>query len=116
MKLRNWQIEGFGVFSGASLPEPGLGDGINLFIGPNEAGKTTLLDFLRFTLSDSPRAGNRLREPLRGGNHGGTLIYETDGLQYQLSRYGANRRAFQLRDADGAELSNTDLQRHVGHI
>jgi uncharacterized protein YhaN len=118
MKLRNWHIDGFGVFCGAALPEPGLGDGFNLLIGPNEAGKSTLLDFLRYTLFGYPSGHTRLprREPLRGGSHGGTVIYEADGLTFQVYRDGANRRALQLRDQNDAMLTEADLARHFGHV
>jgi uncharacterized protein YhaN len=117
MKLRNWHIDGSGVFSGATLPEPGLGDGFNFLMGSNEAGKSTLLDFLRYTLFGYPSGHSRLprREPLRGGNHGGMLIYEADGLTYHLYREAVNRRAFQLRQ-NGTQLTDTDLAQHLGHI
>jgi len=118
VKLRNWHIDGFGVFCGARLPEPGLGDGLNLFLGPNEAGKSTLLDFLRYTLLGYPggRASLPRREPLRGGSHGGTLIYEADALTCHLHRRPGRVNAFQLRDQAGTAMTETDLASHVGHI
>jgi uncharacterized protein YhaN len=118
VKLRNWHIDGFGVFCGARLPEPGLGDGLNLFLGPNEAGKSTLLDFLRYTLLGYPggRASLPRREPLRGGSHGGTLIYEADALMCHLHRRSGRVNAFQLRDQAGTAMTETDLAGQVGHI
>jgi uncharacterized protein YhaN len=115
MKLRNWHIDGFGVFSGAALPEPGLGDGLNLIVGPNEAGKSTLLDFLRYTLFTYPGGGSSSprREPLNGGNHGGTLTYEVNGEIYNLFRQPGKRDAFYLRNQAGIALSTADLDRHL---
>ena len=110
MRLRNWRIDGFGVFLDAALPEPGLGDGFNLIVGPNEAGKSTLLDYLRYTLFGYPGGHSRLprRIPLRGGNHSGMLVYEVDGLLYSLYRDANNKKAFQLRQ-NGDQLTKADL-------
>lgn len=115
MRLRNWHIEGFGVFSAATLPEPGLGDGLNLILGANEAGKSTLLDFLRYTLFTYPSGGSSSprREPLNGGNHGGTLTYEANEEIYDLFRQPGKRDAFQLRNQAGIALTAEDLDRHL---
>src|ERR1019366_4527011 len=106
MKIRNWQIDGFGVFAAASLPEPGLYGGFNLFVGPNEAGKSTLLDFVRYTLFGYPEGRNPLphREPLRGGKHGGTLIYTSDGVTCHLYREPGRKNAMQLIAQDSTAL------------
>jgi uncharacterized protein YhaN len=118
MKLRNWHIDGFGVFCDAGLPDPGLGDGINLFVGPNETGKSTLLDFLRYTLFGYPSGNSPLprREPLNGGNHGGTLVYECADATYNLFRQPGKKNAFDLHDQVGAALTQNDLERHLGHV
>jgi uncharacterized protein YhaN len=117
MRLRNWHIDGFGVFHDASLPEPGLDAGFNLFLGPNEAGKSTLLDFLHYTLFDYPRRGQQPRhEPLFGGKHGGQLTYESDGRLCRLYRSAAKQNAFQLLDEAGTALTETDLNAHLGHL
>jgi len=48
MKITSLEIERFGLWSGLTLPE--LSDGINVFYGANEAGKSTLLEFIRAIL------------------------------------------------------------------
>ena len=48
MKFTDLGIDGFGVWSGLEVRE--LGPGLNVFYGPNEAGKTTLLQFVRAVL------------------------------------------------------------------
>jgi uncharacterized protein YhaN len=119
MKIRAWHIEGFGVYSDARLPEPGLGEGLTLLIGANESGKSTLLDFLRYTLFGYPdkRSSFPQREPLRGGIHGGTLFYEADGIDYRLSRRsGRQTAAFQLRDQQGETYAESELYRQLGHL
>jgi len=118
MKLRNWQIDGFGVFCNASLPEP-LGDGLNLLVGPNEAGKSTLLDFLRYTIFGYPSRQTSFpqREPLNGGNHGGSLTYEVNHMPYHLFRRAGKRDTFNLLEHQtGTVLTLEDLSTHRGHI
>ena len=48
MKISGLQIDRFGIWSGVRFD--GLADGVNVFYGPNEAGKTTLMQFIRMVL------------------------------------------------------------------
>ena len=48
MKITALEIDGYGVWSGLKLQR--LSDGMNVLYGPNEAGKTTLLCFVRSVL------------------------------------------------------------------
>ena len=45
MKITDLQVDGFGVWKG--LVVEGLSDEITVFCGYNEAGKTTLMQFIR---------------------------------------------------------------------
>ena len=73
MHIDGWHIDGFGVFSGCG--RRGLSEGLTVFLGPNEAGKSTLLAFLRWVLVGYPSrgAGEHYR-PLYGGDHGGRVF------------------------------------------
>lgn len=71
MILKEIHIEGFGMFHGFTLG--GLDKGIHIIRGNNEAGKSTLLKFIRFTLFGYPRFHDQRMPPLRGGKHGGRL-------------------------------------------
>lgn len=73
MKIIAFHIDGFGMFRDFAVRE--LGDGLTVFYGPNEAGKSTLLDFIRYTLFGYPRKTKtaNLHEPLCGGQHGGRI-------------------------------------------
>lgn len=71
MIINKLEIEGFGVFSNKRIE--GLEKGVNVLYGKNEAGKSTLLDFIRFTLFDYPVYLKDRRPPLNGGNHGGQI-------------------------------------------
>ena len=48
MKINFLEVDGFGVWSGLRLE--GFDEGLNVIYGPNEAGKTTLLEFVRCVL------------------------------------------------------------------
>ena len=45
MKITSLRIERFGVWEDLNLPK--ISRGLNVFFGPNEAGKTTLMQFIR---------------------------------------------------------------------
>jgi uncharacterized protein YhaN len=72
MIIKNIYIEGCGIFR--DFPLDGLDKGVNVILGPNEAGKSTLLKFIRYTLFGYPRLHADRMTPLNGGNHGGRII------------------------------------------
>ena len=48
MRITSLKIERFGVWENLNLPK--VSRGLNVFFGPNEAGKTTLMQFIRTCL------------------------------------------------------------------
>lgn len=73
MQIREINIEGFGIFSDKQVT--GLTTGLNVIYGENEAGKTTLIEFIRrilFEVSTRSKGFNSY-PPLNGGRHGGSL-------------------------------------------
>jgi uncharacterized protein YhaN len=71
--IDGWYIDGFGIFGGYS--HRGLPPGLTVFVGPNEAGKSTLLAFLRGVLVGYPsRSAASHYPPLNGGTHGGRIF------------------------------------------
>ena len=101
MKITSLEIERFGLWAGLTLPA--LSDGINVFYGANETGKSTLLEFIRAILygfgSDrqrfirTPGKTNRSRNSEFHAEHapfiisGGLLQMETrNGDQYHIRR------------------------------
>ena len=86
MKITDLEIDGFGVWSGLKIEE--LSDRITVFYGPNEAGKTTLTQFIRsmfYGISSARRL--RYLPPLRGGRPGGSLHVHGDEGAFQIARH-----------------------------
>ena len=93
MIIKNIHIDGFGIYHDFSLPTH-LEKGINILYGENEAGKSTLLQFLRYTLFGYPSARKSPKmEPLAGGKHGGRIVAETlSGDQVIFERHAATKQ------------------------
>ena len=115
MRIRGWSIDGFGHFRDYEVGP--IGDGLTVFHGPNEAGKTTLLAFVRGMLFGFPdrRSRDSRYEPLRGGRHGGRLRLEIDGEPWTIERDLSGRghavvRVVTPRGEGGEE----DLRRALG--
>ncbi len=86
MNISDVEIEGFGVWR--SLRLNGFSDRLTVIHGPNEAGKTTLLQFVRAMLygfSDERRA--RYLPPVDGGTAGGRLQLRTVAGPLFVSRH-----------------------------
>ena len=93
MRLAGLHIDGFGIFH--NLDITGLSPGLNVFLGENESGKTTLLAFLRVILFGFPPGQRRenIYPPLAGGRHGGYLnLLSGDKEEYVVSRYHGRKR------------------------
>jgi len=113
MRLTRIEIEGFGTLQGMDLR---FGPRMNLVVGPNEAGKSTLQEAIvtgLYGLQSGGRARAALAEhadrwrPWQGGNFGLALELELeDGTQLRVER---DLDAEMVRVVDirtGAELGN----------
>jgi uncharacterized protein YhaN len=81
VRLTGFYIDGFGIFHDVLVKD--IPPGVVLFLGENEAGKTTLLAFLRAVFFGFPRKDSskeRSYPPLRGGNPGGRVFLSHDSL------------------------------------
>ncbi|MDO9539319.1 MAG: AAA family ATPase, partial [Methanocalculus sp.] len=117
MKIRSLYIDGFGRFHDWRPAVP-FGERLTVITGPNEAGKTTLLAFIRrmlFGFPDGRRNINHYR-PLNGGSHGGRLDIEgVDGTNYSLTRNGVRGTPL-LTLADGSPVSTATLRSLTGPL
>ena len=78
MRITGLHIDGFGRFADRSFGP--LERPVTVFYGPNEAGKSTLLEFIRRILFGFPNRRGGINEypPLAGGRHGGRVMITTD--------------------------------------
>jgi uncharacterized protein YhaN len=77
VKITDLHVDGFGIWTSLSVDE--ISSEATVFFGRNEAGKTTLMQFLRAMLYGfSPARRERYLPPVQGGRPGGTLYIETD--------------------------------------
>jgi len=104
MIIKEIFIDGFGIFSSFSLTT--LQKGVNIIVGSNEAGKSTMLKFLRFTLFGYPRSVSERMAPLRGGKHGGRIkALLSSGEEAVFERYNGQPQPVRL-SFQGAESNN----------
>src|SRR4029434_7414375 len=111
MKIDNIHIDGFGVWNDKTWGP--LSPGLNVFCGPNEAGKSTLMAFIRSILFVCERGGHARRyEPLSGGTHGGWLDVTVKDRPVRVERKAGRhvRGAVTIYDGDAiggdVELEN----------
>jgi uncharacterized protein YhaN len=90
MIFKEIHIDGFGIFNGFSLPN--LKKGVNIILGNNEVGKSTLLKFLRFTLFGYPSRTDQRMSPLNGGKHGGRIkALLASGKEVAFERFAGSK-------------------------
>ncbi len=89
MRFDAFYIEGFGIYHRQGVAN--LPDGLVLFTGENESGKTTLMEFFRFVLFGPERKSGERNDyqPLAGGAPGGRLtLVRQDGRRLVVERVG----------------------------
>ncbi len=92
--------------------------GFNLVFGPNEAGKTTMMSFLRTIFFGFPGKKSAIDryEPLAGGTHGGRLELETtDKKRFAVSLKPGRKLTGEITilNADGTELSGESARKNL---
>lgn len=86
MKITDLQIDGFGVWKGLTVES--LSDEVTVFYGQNEAGKTTLMHFVRSLCFGF--AKDRLEKytpPVYGGLAGGSMYVESPRGGFEIQRH-----------------------------
>ncbi len=119
MRITGLQIDQFGIWSQVQFD--GLADGVTVFYGPNEAGKTTLLQFIRMVLYgfDAGRVhryleSNRQGMLAAGRRIGGSLVLSTRDDDYHIRRYASQRNPTEDLIGD-LRVTTRDGNRQGGH-
>ncbi len=98
MRITGLRVDGFGVFR--NLEIGGLSEGLNVFYGPNEAGKTTLMQFVRSVFYGFSPERRRYLAAVDGERAGGMLqIVAAEG------RVDVVRRANRAEPAAGESVT-----------
>lgn len=114
MKIRRIQIAAFGKLNGFTLE---MNDGFHVLYGENEAGKSTLMYFIRVMFygfnknarKDNIAENDRERfRPWHSPLYGGSVLFEHEGTRYLLERtFGATKARDTIKltnDVTGKEL------------
>ncbi len=121
MKLRSLAVNQFKKFTTPSRLE-GIDDALNLVVGPNELGKSTLLDALRAVLFERYSSRARPIMALQNDRSGAApvveLVFEVAGGEYRLTKRFVKSAYAQLRCPDGtlleADAAEAELRRLLG--
>ncbi|MGQ0504725.1 MAG: AAA family ATPase [Myxococcaceae bacterium] len=114
MKIRKIKVDGFGHFRHFELS---LSPGLNVLHGPNEAGKSTLLAFVRSILFGFERRADLARYEPDDGPYGGELQLDTHFGPITVRRVGSKRRydgELSLRGVNGEPLPESKLVDALG--
>jgi len=111
VKITALEVDGYGVWTGLKLDD--LSEGLSVFFGPNEAGKTTLMQFVRSVLYGFTSGRGRYLPPLRGGRPGGSVHVVGPNGRFQVSRY---QNEEDPAAPDEVVLSASDGTRQGGHL
>jgi uncharacterized protein YhaN len=114
MRIRGWHIDGFGIHRDWRVDE--LGPGLSVFYGPNEAGKSTLVAFLRGVLFGFPdgRSSEPKYPPAGGGRHGGRLALETGNGVVVVERFAGRGGKLSVTLEGGRAGDALDLAERLG--
>ncbi len=124
MKIQELNLTHFGKFSDRSYK---LGDGLNLFYGENESGKTTTHMFIQGMLFGMERGRGRAAvyddfsryAPWDNPNHyTGSMTFESDGKTFRLDRnfdrYSKKADLICLDDGEKLSVKEGDLHMLLG--
>lgn len=107
MTVQHLHIEGFGPFYDRRLD---LAPGLNLLVGPNEAGKSSLMRFVRYVLFGPLRGKKPVA--LAGGRLGGALVLEDASDTLRVQRID---RKLQV-SRNGRPAPEGSLAQLLGHV
>ena len=115
MKIKELNIIEFGGLKDRKIS---FGDGMNIISGANEAGKSTIMLFIKYMLYGLPRksASNPEREravSLDGKRASGSMMFEARGRRYIAERHFQGTRgsdSLKLTDVELGEEIKLDVQ------
>ncbi|MBX6395008.1 MAG: AAA family ATPase, partial [Alicyclobacillaceae bacterium] len=115
MRITWWRVGKFGRWRG--IESGTVSPGLTVFYGPNEAGKTTWLHFVRAMLfGETHRERSPYWSPEIGWS-GALGVRLGDGEEWVIERYTEGRRAeVRILLPDGSRAGEEDWQRRLGGL
>jgi uncharacterized protein YhaN len=118
VRISGLSIDGFGLFHDVEVRD--LHPGLSLFVGDNEAGKSTTLAFVHTVLFGYPDGRTKENDypPLQGGQPGGRLLVdsEADGALTLERRAGKKGGPMTVTFSDGRSEGDAALSRLLGGV
>lgn len=112
MRITGIEIERFGVWQ--NYKQPLNRNGLTVFYGPNEAGKTTLLRFIRGVLYGYPPDEQLLGKKRKSAREtqSGLLRVEHEGQDYEIRRtgYGDDSGILSVNGVAGGEATSALME------
>jgi uncharacterized protein YhaN len=112
LSVRGWHIIKFGRFQDARVEE--LPAGMSVIHGPNEAGKSTLLAFLRGILFGFPKGNSAERKLTEGTGLVGRVWLTNELGTYIVGRRLAPRQPLEIALPNGEAGTNDNLKTILG--
>lgn len=122
MRVNDFEVDGFGVWKGLEVEH--VSNELTVFCGYNEAGKTTLMQFVRSMLFGfSSSRLEKYSPPVYGGLAGGTVGLTTSCGSFEVQRHVDPNHCHDLvgdlvviDSRDGAVHGHSKLQSLLGDI
>ena len=119
MKLRSLGVNQFKKFTAPTRLD-GIDDGLNLIVGPNELGKSTLLDALRAVLFERYSSKARPITALQNDRSGAApvveLVFDVDGGRYVIAKRFVKKPYAQLQRPDGVVLEGDAAEAELRNL
>lgn len=117
MKIEKLRVDGFGHFRNFELA---LKPGLNVLYGPNEAGKSTLLAFVRAVLFGFEKRTDPERYEDGDGPYGGELQLQTAQGPLLVRRVGGGKKRYEgellVKDGTGETVSDGRLRESLFNV
>ena len=115
MRIAEFHIDGFGRLADLSFTD--VPPGLSVIVGDNEAGKTTLLEFLRFILFGLPSSQQKESyPPLKGGRKGGRIaLLDRQSNRIIVERFGGKGIGpLTVTFPDGSQGGEEEFRQTIG--
>jgi len=119
MKLRAVTVRNYRVHKELTVP---FGDGLTVIAGPNESGKSTLVEAIHHALFLRGRATGEIAQSIRSAHHAGhpsvVLELEADGKRWTIEKTftGTSSGSTTLKEQGGRTRHNEEAEEEIHRL